>query len=482
MKQESSVIRPLLIPVFLILSLLTPIYSWSQSDPFEYKYEISAKGHITVDGTRRIIETPAISKELGADGRERFTLLFPFKDYPLSLRLVLDYTDSGWKERDYYGKAVVHTSLSNGQYFEVPRYSLKINAEGAVLKNITLDSSFELPLGSYGFGKISGFSVSAVLSQRGYITSGRYTSERNLEELKREGMDERVKTINPSLLRELFNNPEKNLPIFVSELTSGTTDPAEKIKLIHDWIAHTISYDTQAFFSGRIGDTSPEAVLKTRRSVCDGYSRLFERMCALAGIETAFIIGVSKGYGYETSGTLGAHAWNAVHLNGKWYLFDTTWDAGYVEGRNFIKRYSTAYLFGTPEEFILDHFPDKIIHQFISQAVTLEEFEKFPVLSGLFRHLGLELLTPIVSGIRISSPYSFELRVPEDVHILASVMAPGRREIRDGISIKKDGSGVTTVTLPVPPGTGIHTAYVFARRGDQFGGQYDMVMSFKITR
>ena len=61
-------------------------------------------------------------------------------------------------------------------------------------------------------------------------------------------------------------------------------------------------------------------------------------------------------------------------------------------------------------------------------------------------------------------------------------MAPGRREIRDGISIKKDGSGVTTVTLPVPPGTGIHTAYVFARRGDQFGGQYDMVMSFKITR
>jgi transglutaminase/protease-like cytokinesis protein 3 len=42
--------------------------------------------------------------------------------------------------------------------------------------------------------------------------------------------------------------------------------------------------------------------------------------------------GFAKGFGYKIGEPLSTpnHAWNAVRIDGNWYLLDATWDAGVV--------------------------------------------------------------------------------------------------------------------------------------------------------
>ena len=44
--------------------------------------------------------------------------------------------------------------------------------------------------------------------------------------------------------------------------------------------------------------------------------------------------GYSKGYGYKMGQTFTGdsdHAWNAVYLDGRWHLLDSTWGSGVVD-------------------------------------------------------------------------------------------------------------------------------------------------------
>lgn len=44
--------------------------------------------------------------------------------------------------------------------------------------------------------------------------------------------------------------------------------------------------------------------------------------------------GYSKGFGYQTGQSFSGefdHAWNAVYLEGRWHLVDSTWGSGLVD-------------------------------------------------------------------------------------------------------------------------------------------------------
>lgn len=53
------------------------------------------------------------------------------------------------------------------------------------------------------------------------------------------------------------------------------------------------------------------------KAVCEGYSRMFDRMGKELGLDTRYLEG-------ETSA--GLHAWNAVRMEDGWYYVDTTWN------------------------------------------------------------------------------------------------------------------------------------------------------------
>jgi hypothetical protein len=149
------------------------------------------------------------------------------------------------------------------------------------------------------------------------------------------------------------------------------------------------------YYSGRGRNQDYISVLKKKAALSSGYANLFYGMCKIAGLEALVIRGYSKGFGYR--GAIGKnpdHDWNAVKLSGKWYLVDAAWDAGYVEGSAFIKRYTTAWLYAGSRDFLYSHLPEKEQNQFYAPPLDAEIFQKEPYIPGAFFQYGLELKTP----------------------------------------------------------------------------------------
>ena len=155
----------------------------------------------------------------------------------------------------------------------------------------------------------------------------------------------------------------------VQELTEYLLQPVsadqDKARSIFAWIRYHIAYDYDAYNDGnrRINKNNQD-ILNRRRAVCFGYASLFEEMCALAGLPCVRISGYSKG-------TLTSapeqnepdHAWNAVYLDGSWYLVDITWS---TEDRE--------YFLTPPTTFILDHLPADPMWQLLECPLSYAQF------------------------------------------------------------------------------------------------------------
>ena len=207
-------------------------------------------------------------------------------------------------------------------------------------------------------------------------------------------MESRVRAVPKEITEAVFKKPKDNLPSLVQNLTQGVNSTDAKVKILHDWICDNIAYDSEMYFSGRTSKQDPVSVLKKKKAVCSGYSNLMAEMCRLANVEAIVIDGYSKGFGY--AGYLQEktdHAWNAVKMGKGWQLIDVTWDAGYLDSKTFIKRYTTQWFSLTPSQFIYSHLPEKDEFQYLSDEKkrTKEQFVKEPYLAGVFFEAGLSL-------------------------------------------------------------------------------------------
>ena len=94
-------------------------------------------------------------------------------------------------------------------------------------------------------------------------------------------------------------------------------------------------------------------VLKTRRALCGGYAFLFKTMCNLAEVEARVVEG--KAYGGHVEGE--GHAWNAVHLDGRWYWLDLTWASGTCSNGRFQQTYQEYYFLTPVAKMLASHRP-----------------------------------------------------------------------------------------------------------------------------
>uniref|UniRef100_A0A8C5MFC9 Kyphoscoliosis peptidase n=1 Tax=Leptobrachium leishanense TaxID=445787 RepID=A0A8C5MFC9_9ANUR len=185
----------------------------------------------------------------------------------------------------------------------------------------------------------------------------------------------------------------------VSVLLKVARTDLEKVRVIWMWICHNIEYDLEGLEdkSKRSGD--PTQTLLTGKGACEGYAGLFQKMCCMAGIKCLKIGGFSKGLGYTAGQTfLGEtnHAWNAVYLNRKWHLVDSTWGAGSADsGSNtFSFRYNEFYFLTHPALFIEEHFPDNQNWQLLKVPLSLKQFEGNLCRKSSFYNAGLVALYP----------------------------------------------------------------------------------------
>ena len=169
----------------------------------------------------------------------------------------------------------------------------------------------------------------------------------------------------------------KNLPVLAHELTYKLSTDVEKFRAIYYWVSHNVIGDAQqeakvnksqrTFKNDSLGfvnwnheykRTAFKKLMKHKKTVCTGYAYLIKELCFLANIECEIV----DGYGRNVNANVEAletinHSWNAVKLNGKWYLCDATWSSGYFLGSLFVKDYNDGYFLTDPQLFSKNHFP-----------------------------------------------------------------------------------------------------------------------------
>ncbi len=128
----------------------------------------------------------------------------------------------------------------------------------------------------------------------------------------------------------------------------------EKVKAIHDYIIKKTSYDQT------LKKHSAYNALIDNSAVCEGYTMAAYRLFTEAGISSRVITGTAGG---------GAHSWNIVKVDGKWYNIDLTWDDPVTETGEPMLRYT--YFLKNSKDFN-DHTRD-------SRYKTKAFIKKYPI-------------------------------------------------------------------------------------------------------
>lgn len=192
----------------------------------------------------------------------------------------------------------------------------------------------------------------------------------NLEEIENLSLNE-VGIVND--IQELINK---------LKLLSKDMNEESKAYLIYCWICQNIEYDTFNYFSNNIKNskTSPEDCFKNKKAISVGYSNLFSNISSNLGLEVISISGYCKGYGYYQGEIFNNtnHAWNAIKINGNWYLLDSCWGAGYAtKDKKFIRKFIRYYFCMNPYLFLFKHLPSDSQYQFIANPISLKDYEKW---------------------------------------------------------------------------------------------------------
>jgi hypothetical protein len=217
---------------------------------------------------------------------------------------------------------------------------------------------------------------------------------------------------------------EQSVESLAAYLIEPAKNEREKARAIFRWICQKIDYDLRSYFTGRLGSTKSEDVLKSRSSVCSGYSDLFSALAGEAGLEAVEIRGYGKGYSYRPGQRFVGpynHAWNAVKINGSWRLLDPTWGAGYLgQDRKYHRWFDDHYFMTPPEHFIYDHLPEQQSWQLLPEPLSKAEFEDLVYVESDFFNLGLAVVEK-KGSIAAEGEINLLVYAPKDVVMMAGL-------------------------------------------------------------
>lgn len=148
----------------------------------------------------------------------------------------------------------------------------------------------------------------------------------------------------------------------------------QKIRAAYTWVTTNIKYDTDSIHRVILNEDKNEKVtyaLRRRKGICENFAAIFYDICTKSGITTYIIEGYTKQNG---SVDRTAHVWCSAFIDKKWYLFDPTWDAGFINRGTFVSSAATTYFQLDPADFIQTHMPYDPLFQFLNYPVSYEEF------------------------------------------------------------------------------------------------------------
>ena len=209
------------------------------------------------------------------------------------------------------------------------------------------------------------------------------------------------------------------------------------------WITHNIDYDFESLKTLEVlGDQDADSVLNSGLSICAGYSNLFSLLCESFKIPCVSIIGFSKGFGYEIGKTKFEevdHDWNAVFVDNKWMLIESAWGAGYGNNEEgYVRRFQPYWFLTPPEIFIYEHFPQDEKFQFLSQPLTLSQFEKLPNFKIEYFVNDINCLTHSIGVLSDEETMLFAAPNDKKISVKMFNIEKDIREIKQGIILQRD--------------------------------------------
>jgi transglutaminase/protease-like cytokinesis protein 3 len=258
------------------------------------------------------------------------------------------------------------------------------------------------------------------------------------------------------------------------QLTAHFSTDREKARVIFAWVAANVRYDYKKYkdpppgphFRARTKaeieqqsleweEKSIETTLRSKKGVCEDYSRLVQKMCEATGLESVIVTGISQ----SMRGRKGRHAWNAIKFDGKWNLVDATWGAGVVdeEEEHFIARYAPLYFATPPSLFIFRHLPDDEKWQLLEHPVSKEEFSHQPRVNFADEDYPIEAFTPENGKIvPVNGKGEIRLKFSKTPHVF--VVASGKSH-EVPAEVKTGNEGWVTLTFSMG-GAAEYSVYV----------------------
>lgn len=143
----------------------------------------------------------------------------------------------------------------------------------------------------------------------------------------------------------------------------------ERIKVLHDYIVNNVEYDVT------LKNENAYSAIKKGSSTCQGYSLLFYKLLAEAGIKSRYITGT----GISSKDT-GPHGWNIVKIGDTWYNVDVTWDDPvYLNGSSKNQDIKYDYFLKGSKNFDSSHKRDDkfLTDEFLTKhPVSESDFDK----------------------------------------------------------------------------------------------------------
>jgi|GEM_PF-6590805 len=178
-------------------------------------------------------------------------------------------------------------------------------------------------------------------------------------------------------------------------------DDSTRTVAIYDWVKNYMRYDLNAFekYKFKVNSYPLSKILYRRKALCFGLSKLFQELCLRSGIKCVQL----QGYAFEDPNDpyihyyYDNHAWNTASINGHWYLFDVTYDNGFVKKKKravrkflnktfsipllyekikYIHQPANRFSFKSGGQFIHSHYPVLINGVLINDKVSIESFAK----------------------------------------------------------------------------------------------------------
>lgn len=152
-------------------------------------------------------------------------------------------------------------------------------------------------------------------------------------------------------LRQWRTETEQQVLYLLGNVVAQDMPDYQKVLVIHDWIINHTRYNTANL--DEAGNHLAYGALVKGSCVCMGYAESGLIIFQAAGLDTYYI----GGEGTNSAGDTEAHAWNAVEVDGEWYLVDMTWDDPVTTDGSDVLRYD--YFLVTERQLAQDHAWDR---------------------------------------------------------------------------------------------------------------------------